>query len=45
MIGREYEQYLQSAATESQQSFNIGFWLLVTGVGFVIPLAAYVIKG
>ena len=45
MIGREYEQYLQSTAAAQQNKFNFRFWLAVTGIGFVLPLMGFFLRG
>lgn len=44
MIGREYEQYLISAASAKQGSFNPGFWLVVTVMGLIVPLLVYMLN-
>lgn len=45
MIGREYEQYLQSTATAQQNKFDFRLWLVVTVIGFVLPLIGFIVKG
>ncbi|SHK98787.1 hypothetical protein [Desulforamulus aeronauticus] len=45
MIGREYEQYLQSTAAAQQKNCNLRFWLAVTGIGFVLPLIGFLLRG
>ena len=44
MIGREYEQYLISAASANQENFNPGFWLVVAALGFILPLLGYILN-
>lgn len=45
MTGKEYEQYLQTSGVARQHQFNFGFWLAVTGIGFVLPLVGYMLNG
>ena len=45
MIGREYEEYLQTSASTKQTCFDLRFWLSITGIGFVLPLIGFFVKG
>ena len=45
MIGRDYEHYLQSTATNNKPCFDFRFWLVVTGLGFILPLAGFILRG
>ncbi|WP_159438619.1 hypothetical protein [Desulforamulus ferrireducens] len=45
MIGREYEQYLQSTAAAQQNKNDLRFWLVVTCIGFVLPLIGFLFNG
>lgn len=44
MIGREYEQYLQTNGKAEDYRFNWRFWLAVTSVGFILPLVGFILR-